>query len=110
MKLIVVIVLGLCLLFLIRKNLLQVDMTFPLFLGIVLLGFASMSDTFIHWVAAGLGIIVGPNAIILIAITLLLALVTVLAIAYSHLRRRQIMLVRYLARLQLDTEKGLRSQ
>ena len=110
MKLIVVLVMGLCLLFLVRRNLLQVDMTFPLFLGIVILGFASMSDTFIHSVAASLGIVVAPFAIVLIAITLLLALVTLLALAYSHLRRRQIMLVRYLARLQLDGQEAARKQ
>jgi hypothetical protein len=105
MKLTIVIVLALALLALIRRNLLQVDLSFPLFAGLILLGFASMSDGFIHWSAAALGIVSPPVAIIFMAIAILLALVTVLAIAFSQLRHRQLMLLRYLAEMELQRQE-----
>ena len=105
MKLTIVIVLALALLALIRRNLLQVDLSFPLFAGLILLGFASMSDGFIHWSAAALGIVSPPVALIFMAIAILLALVTVLAIAFSQLRHRQLMLLRYLAEMELQRQE-----
>lgn len=106
MKLTIVIALALALLALVRRNLLQVDLSFPLFVGLILLGFASMSDSFIHWSAAALGIVSPPVAIIFMAIAILLGLVTVLAIAYSQLRHRQLMLLRYLAASELQGQEG----
>ncbi len=105
MKLTIVIVLALALLALIRRNLLQVDLSFPLFAGLILLGFASMSDRFIHWSATALGIVSPPVAIIFMAIAILLGLVTVLAIAYSQLRHRQLMFLRYLAETELQRQE-----
>jgi hypothetical protein len=105
MKLTIVIALALALLGLIRRNLLQVDLSFPLFVGLILLGFASMSDRFIHWSAAFLGIVSPPVAIIFMAITILLGLVTVLAIAFSQLRHRQLMFLRYLAETELQRQE-----
>lgn len=105
MKLVIVIILALILLLLVRRNLLQVDLTFPLFAGLVILGFASMSDSFIHWSAAQLGIIYPPIAIILMALAILMAIITILAIAHSRLRIRQHLLVRYLAQIELDRQE-----
>jgi len=105
MKLVIVLVLAGALLILVRRNLLQVDLSFPLFAGLVILGFVSMSEPFIDWIADQLGILDAPRAIILIAIAILLAIVTVLAIAFSHLRIRQVMLVRYLAQTELDRQE-----
>ncbi len=105
MKIAIVLVLAVMMLLLVRKNLLQVDITFPLFVGLVVLGFASMSDSFIHWSAAKLGIIHPPIAVILMAIAILLAIITSLAIAYSRLCIRQHMLVRYLAQHELDRQE-----
>lgn len=105
MKLMVVIVLAVTLLMLIRRNRLQVDMSFPLFLALVILGFASMSRGFIDWVADTLDIVDEARAIVLIAITILLAIVTILAVAYSSLRHRQVMLLRHIARLELDRQE-----
>jgi hypothetical protein len=105
MKLMIVIALALALLMLIRRNLLQVDLSFPLFISLIFLGFASMSDRFIHWSAEVLGIVSPPVAIIFMAIAILLGLVTVLAIAYSQLRYRQLMLLRYLAEVELQGQE-----
>ena len=110
MKLTIVVVLALTLLALVRRNLLQVDLSFPLFLSLIILGFASMSDQFIHWSAAALGFVSPPVAIIFMAIAILLGLVTVLAIAISQLRHRQSMLLRYLAETELkEQEQDLQS-
>jgi hypothetical protein len=108
MKLAVILVLALVLLFLVRRNLLQVDLSFPLFTGLVILGFASMNEAFIEWTAASLGIVYPPIAIIFIAIAILLALITILAIAYSRLRSRQQLLVRQLARMELERQEMAR--
>ena len=101
MKFTIVVALALILLALIRRNLLQVDLSFPLFVSLILLGFASMSDSFIHWSAAALGIVSPPVAIIFMAIAILLGLATVLAIAFSQLHHRQLMLLRHLAETEL---------
>jgi hypothetical protein len=105
MKLTIVIVLALSLLALVRRNLLQIDLSFPLFVSLILLGFASMSDGFIHWSASALGIVSPPVAIIFMAIAILLGLVTILAMAFSQLRHRQLMLLRHLAETELREQE-----
>ena len=111
MKLVIIVALALALISLIRRNLLQVDLSFPLFVSLILLGFASMSDSFIHWSADLLGIIYPPVAIIFMAIAILLGLVTVLAIAFSQLHHRQLMLLRHLAEIELrEQEQKLRKR
>jgi len=107
MKLIVVVVLAGILLMLVRRNILQVDLSFPLFAALVVLGFASMSEDFIDWVAARLDILDAPRSIILIAIAILLGIVAFLTVAISRLRYRQIMLVRYLAQLELERQETI---
>lgn len=106
MKLLVVLALAGLLLVLVRKNILQVDLSFPLFAALVVLGLASMSERFIEWVAARLDILDAPRAIILIAIAILLGIVAFLTVAISRLRYRQIMLLRFLAQRELDAQEG----
>jgi hypothetical protein len=108
-KLLIVIILALTLLLLVRSNLLQIDLTFPLFAILVILGFASMSESFVDWTAQFLGIAVAPRAIIMISLGLLLGIVTILAIAHSQLRQKQLMIVRMLAQSQLQRQKSLKS-
>ena len=108
MKLVAVIAVALVMLFLVRRNLLQVDLSFPLFAAIVVLGFASMNEGFIDWIAVQLDIIYAPLAIILIAIAILLALITVLTIVLSHLRRRQLLILRYLVAADLGRQEARR--
>ena len=105
MKLVVVMVLAGILVLLVRRNILQVDLSFPLFIALVVLGFASMSEGFIDWVAERLDILDSPRAIILIAIAILLGIVAFLTVAISRLRYRQIMLVRFLAQQELDRQE-----
>jgi hypothetical protein len=105
MKFFIVVFMAVVLVYLIRRNLLQVDLSFPLFVAIVLLGLAGLNPGFIAWVANQLGIIYAPLAIILIAIAIILALVTTLAIAISHFRSRQLMIIRHIAASDLDRQE-----
>jgi hypothetical protein len=109
MKLIAVIFLAAILLFLIRRNLLQVDLSFPLFAGLIVLGFASLNHEFIEWIAAKLDVADAPRAIIMIILAILVALSTSLAIAYSRLRQRQILLVRHVIRTELRAQEDFGS-
>jgi hypothetical protein len=108
MKLLVALVLLLALLVLVRRNLLRVDLSFPLFASIVVLGFAAINDHVIEFLAASLGIIYAPLAIILLAIFIILALVTFLAVAVSNTRQIQISLVRRLAEMELEQQEIMR--
>lgn len=105
MKLLVVIVLAAALLFLVRRRYLQVDLSFPLFAALVVLGFASMSEGFIDWTAERLGILDAPRAVILIAITILLGIVLALSIALSRLRYQQFMMLRLVAQNELAAQE-----
>ncbi len=107
MKLVVVIFLAAVLLFLIRRGYLQVDLSFPLFAALVILGFASMSEGFIDWTAEQLGILDAPRAVILIAITILLGLVLALSIALSRLRKQQLLMLRHIAQTELAEQEKL---
>jgi hypothetical protein len=109
MKLLVVVILAAALLILVRRNILQIDMSFPLFAALVVLGFASMSEKFIEWVAARLDILDAPRAIILIAIAILLAIVSFLSVAISRLRYRQVMILRHLAQVDLLHQESSRT-
>jgi hypothetical protein len=109
MKLLVAIILFLALATLVRRKLLRIDHSFPLFGAIVVLGFAAVSDRFIDSVAAGLGIIYAPLAIILIAIFIVLALVTIIVVVISRLRENQISFIRRLAEIELNVQESERS-
>jgi hypothetical protein len=108
MKLVIALILLLILIFLIRRNLLRVDMSFPLFAAIIVLGFASNNDDFVDTLAVSLGIIYAPLAIILLAIFIILALVTTLMIVVSQIRHNQIALVRRIAEIDLDQQEIIR--
>jgi hypothetical protein len=109
MKFVVALILSLTLFLLVRRNLLRVDLSFPLFGAIVVLGFAAINDSFIDTLATSLGIIYAPLAIILLAIFIILALVTILSIVVSHVRLNQSALVRRIAEIELEQQEVMRS-
>ena len=109
MKFILALLLLLTLIQLVRKKLLRIDLSFPLFCAIVALGFAAINDSVLDALAAGLGIVYAPLAIILLAIFVILALITILSIFVSRIRHSQIALVRRLAEIDLDTQESIRS-
>ena len=97
MKLASVLFMVLALAMLIRRNLLQVDLSFPWFLSLVLLALASTSEGFIGWVAGVFGIVNDALVVILISMGLFLGIITTLSVALSRVRQRQIRIVRQLA-------------
>ena len=106
MKFVAVVMLAASIFVLVRRNLLQVDLSFPLFAGLILLSFASMSESFLAWVATVLGFVDPPFAIIMLTFTFFLAMITVLTIALTRMRYRQIMLVRHIARRELREQEA----
>ena len=95
----------LTLLWLVRHGLIQVDMSFPWLLSIVILGFFSTNEEFVAWFALQLGILYAPIAIVLVTIFIILALITVLLIGYTRLHSRQIRIVRYIASQELSRQE-----
>ena len=100
-ELIIIIILATCLIFLVQRGLIQADLSMPWFLALIVFGFLSTNDSFVDWVGAALGILYPPLAVVFITITLLLDLITVLLIAFTRLRQRQMSIVRRLAELEL---------
>jgi hypothetical protein len=103
-KLAIILFLVLALVMLVRRGLIHVDLSFPWFLAIVILALLTTQDAFVGWVAARLGIVYAPIAIVFITIFILLGLVTALLAGLTRLRRRQIQIVRYLAALELERQ------
>ena len=101
----IIIVLAIGLLMLVRRKLIQVDMSFPWLAGLVLFGFFSTSEDGVAWVATKLGILYPPIAIVFVSIFILVGLITVLLIAITRLRQRQIEIVRRLAKLELGSQE-----
>ena len=91
---------------LVKRDLIYVDMSLPWFLAILVLGFFSMSEKFVNWIADGLGILYPPTAVILLTIFFILGLITLLLIAYSRLRQRQLQIVRAIAAMELRRQEG----
>jgi hypothetical protein len=101
----IIIVLTLCLILLVRRGLVQADLSMPWFLALIVFGFLSTNDTFVNWVGALLGILYPPIAIVFITIAILLGLITVLLIAFSRIRHRQLRIVRRIAELELAIQE-----
>jgi hypothetical protein len=106
----IVIALAVGLIALVRWRLLQIDFSFPWLLLIVGLGFASLNDRFVDWIAAQLGIVYQPIAILLLVIFAVLGITTFHAILLSRLRERHISVVRRLAALELSVQDGSRAE
>tara|TARA_B100001123_G_C14628575_1_gene756787 strand:+ start:256 stop:603 length:348 start_codon:yes stop_codon:yes gene_type:complete len=102
----IIVTLAIILLLLVRRGLIQVDMSFPWLASIIVLGFLSTSSEFVEWAALQLGIIYPPIAIVFISMFVVFGLVTVLLVGFTRLRRRQIRIVRYLALVELMQQRN----
>ena len=107
-QLLVVLVLATCLFTLVRRGLIQVDLSFPWMVAIIVLGFFSLSEGFVNLVARWLGILYPPIAVVFLTIFVIFALITVLLVGLSRLRERQIMIVRHLAAVDLARQEQTR--
>lgn len=102
MKFLVILLLALTLLYLVRRRLIYVDLTFPWFVALCLLGLASISEPFVATLAAALQIQLEPLAVVFGAIFILLAIITSMLISMTALRRKQIQIVRHIIAGELD--------
>jgi len=107
LKLLITFLFLFCLVMLVRKRLLNIDLSFPLFVSIIALSLASTSQTFIRGTANFLGIVYHPLVVIMIALFIIMSLTTVLAIYITELRRRQILIIRKLALQDIEKQSTI---
>ncbi|NQV81444.1 MAG: hypothetical protein HQ495_12890 [Alphaproteobacteria bacterium] len=106
MHLAVILVLALVMFFLVRRGFVNVDLSFPWFIALLLFGILSTSEKFVATTAQILGIVYSPIATIFVTIFIVVGLVTALLITVTRIRQRQIMMVRALARLDLIVQES----
>lgn len=90
---------------LVRAKLIQVDLFFPWFVGVLILGFASTNPDFVNWLGPRLGIVNEPIAVVFLVIFLLVGILITLTISVTRLRARQAAMVQQLAALELDLQE-----
>ena len=102
--------LALGLMFLVRVKLIQVDLFFPWFAGLIVLGVASTIPDFVNWLGPRLGILYPPIAVVFLVIFLLVGVLVTLTISVTRLRARQAAIIRRLAKLELGRQEDLLPQ
>jgi hypothetical protein len=100
--------LALALAMLVRAKLIQVDLFFPWFAAVLILGFASTRPGFVDWLALRLGILYPPIAVVFLVIFLLVGVVITLTISVTRLRARQAAMAQHMAALELDLQERIR--
>jgi hypothetical protein len=101
--------LALGLMTLVRAKLIQVDLFFPWFFAVVVLGIASTSPDFVNWLGPRLGILYPPLAVVFLVIFLLVGILITLTISVTKLRARQAAMVQHLAALTLELQEDSRT-
>jgi len=101
----IVAVLAVGLMLVVRAKLIQVDLFFPWFAGVVILGIASTSPDFVNWLGPMLGILYPPIAVVFLVIFLLVGILITLTISVTRLQARQTAMVQRLAELELDRQE-----
>ena len=109
MKFVAVLVLAIGLFILAKRRLIQIDMSFFLYVALVVLAVGSLSPAFVAVVAHIFGIIFEPLAVILIALFILLCMVTLVTIYVTRLGQRHTTLVRRFAAIELAEEERRRT-
>ena len=101
----IILALAIVLVQLVRVRLIQVDLFFPWFIALVLLGIASTQLTFVNWLGAQLGILYPPIAVLFLVIFLLVGVIVTLTISVTRLRERQAAIIRKIAEAELDKQE-----
>jgi len=104
MKTVVAIALAAGLFVLIRRRIIHVDLSFFLFLALIALSVASISEAFIQLTGDFFGIVYSPIIVILIALFIVVCLVVLIAAYVTRLGQRQSHLVRQLAAIEGELE------
>lgn len=102
------IILGLCALFLLllRRRLVHVDLSFPWFVAVIVLGFA-YNNPLIDEVLVGFLAVAYPiYAVIFLTLFIFFGLVTAVLIMVTRDHRRQISILRGLARIDLGRQES----
>jgi len=90
---------------LVRMKLIQVDLFFPWFFGILILGLVSTNPDFVNWLGPQLGILYPPIAVVFLVIFLLVGILITMTVALTRLRARQTEMARHIAGLELDLQE-----
>ena len=101
----IIVAMAVALFAMVRARLIQVDLFFPWFVALLVLGFASTQPAFVNWAGSKLGILYAPIAVVFLVIFLVTGVVIALTVSVTRLRSRQIAIVNELARLRLDGEE-----
>ena len=101
----IILFLAVCLILLVRRGLIQADLSMPWFLALIVFGFLSTNDSFVNWLGTRLDILYPPIAVVFITVAILLGLITVLLMAFTRIRLRQLRIVRRLAELELSIQE-----
>ncbi|MBM3508317.1 MAG: DUF2304 domain-containing protein [Alphaproteobacteria bacterium] len=104
----IVLTLALLLAVLVRARLMQIDLSFPWFVALAVLAFASTNPAFVNWLGGAFGILYPPLAVVFLVFFLLLGIIVSMAIMLSLLRERVLAMVKQDALLALsDQERRL---
>ena len=98
----IIVCIALIFLFLLSSDLIQVDLSLPWLLALIILGFLSIQNDYIFMLANLLKIKSPPIAIIFLTIFLIAGLTVTLLICYTKLRNRHLKLIRKVCQIDLD--------
>ncbi len=105
MQTLIIIFLLVSLLLLLWKKLIHIDISFFFFLALIFLGFISLNEKFVSFIANIFAIKYEPIAIVFLTIFLLLCLITMLLILITKLNNKHIELVKKVAKIELEKQE-----
>lgn len=108
--LLIVLLLALFLVLLLRARLIQIDLFFPWFAALAVLGFASTSPRVVDWLGRAFGILYAPIAVIFLVFFLQLGIIVSLTIVLTRLRERVSGLAKHEALRSLAEQEATRAR
>ncbi|MBL41036.1 MAG: hypothetical protein CMM49_00080 [Rhodospirillaceae bacterium] len=105
MQTLVVIFLSIGFFFLLWKKLIHIDISFFLFLALIFLGFLSLNNTFVTFIANIFSIKYEPIAIIFLTIFILLCINITLLVFITKINLKHAALVKKVAEIDLESQK-----
>ncbi|PPR79533.1 MAG: hypothetical protein CFH01_00364 [Alphaproteobacteria bacterium MarineAlpha2_Bin1] len=106
MQTLVIIFLSIGFFILLWKKLIHIDISFFLFLALIFLGFFSLNDTFVSFIADLFSIKYEPIAIVFLTIFILLCINITLLIFITKINLKHIALVKKVAAIELEQQKN----
>ena len=106
MQFLIVIILAILIFLLIQRGLIQVDLSFPWLVSLIILGFLSINDKIVVSLASFFNLQFEPLSIVFLTIFILFGLTIMLLIGYTRLRNQHRSLLRKVISLELDKKKS----